>query len=158
MVRTISTLLVAAWLLSGCDTLGFSDGKQKPGTASPEQSIRIISPLPSTPADPVQIIQTTIAGDSLGITVRYGGGCETHEFQLVTDGSVMESFPPQVALRLLHNANNDRCKALETREVSFDIAPLKALAGNATGHGILILHLATPGSASLDGGTIRYEF
>ena len=84
-----------------------------------------------------------IENDTLSLTVSYGGGCETHEFILVTDGSFMESDPVKLNVTLTHNANDDPCEAYPTERYSFDLAPIKTLYREAYGtdEGSVILRL-----------------
>ncbi len=101
-----------------------------------------------------------IENDTLSLTVSYGGGCEAHDFTLVTDGSFMESDPVQLAVTLTHNANDDPCEAYLTDRYVFDLAPIKTRYQEAYGtdEGSVILHLwhlphprhsGTPGSLEL---------
>ena len=68
-----------------------------------------------------------ISDDTLRLNVSYGGGCETHQFTLVTSGVFMESFPVQLAITIAHNANNDPCEAFLTDDYHFDLTAIKAL-------------------------------
>ncbi len=49
--------------------------------------------------------------DSLKLVVNYCGGCGTVDFDLITDGSFMESYPVQLNI-VLHIDDNDPCEAL----------------------------------------------
>jgi hypothetical protein len=92
--------------------------------------------------DGVQIRAVTVTGDTLALTVSYGGGCVHHDLWLVASGLLMESAPPQADLFLSHNAYGDACRAIIRRDLAFDLAPLKRTAtGGAAAHGTLILRL-----------------
>jgi hypothetical protein len=95
------------------------------------------------PNDPVTIIGATIRGDSLELSVSFGGGCRDHEFRLITNGVFAESYPVQTWVRLDRDANNDMCKALLSRVLRFDLSPLKALYNSAyqTSTGIMRIHV-----------------
>lgn len=84
-----------------------------------------------------------IENDTLILTVSYGGGCETHDFTLVTDGSFMESDPVQLVVTLTHDANDDPCQAYLTNRYAFDLGFIKTLYQEAyrTDEGSIILHL-----------------
>lgn len=69
----------------------------------------------------------TITDDTLEINVSYGGGCEKHQFTLVSPGVFLESFPVQLRLSLAHNANNDSCEAWLTDDYHFDLSAIKTL-------------------------------
>ena len=68
-----------------------------------------------------------IEDDTLTLTVSYGGGCEHHDFTLVTSGVFMESYPVQLGVSLAHDANGDMCEAYLTAAYEFDLTPIKAL-------------------------------
>ena len=84
-----------------------------------------------------------IENDTLGLTVSYTGGCETHDFTLVTDGSFMESDPVQLIITLTHDDNEDPCEAYPTDRYVFDLTPIKTRyqEGYRTDEGSIILHL-----------------
>ncbi len=65
---------------------------------------------------------TGLKGDKLLVEVRYGGGCGQHSFQLDWDGAVIKTIPPQVVLKLTHNAHGDPCKALRREWLQFDLS------------------------------------
>src|SRR5688572_29138837 len=54
----------------------------------------------TTRRDSAKIIESRISGDTLHLTVRFGGGCEDHEFSLMNFGGWRESFPVQTDIRL----------------------------------------------------------
>ena len=68
-----------------------------------------------------------ITDDTLRLTVSYSGGCEPHEFTLVTSGAFLESSPVQLAISVAHNANDDPCEAFPTEDYYFDLTDIKAL-------------------------------
>ncbi len=105
------------------------------------------------PFDPVTIVAASIDGDSVDLSVRYGGGCMEHDFRLLAGRAIMESFPPQADVRLSHNANGDLCRALLLEELRFDLVPLKEYyKGDRDTPGPLLLRLR--GWDDL----LRYEF
>src|SRR5687767_105037 len=81
---------------------------------------------PRWPSDAVTIQGFAFKGDSLELSVSFGGGCREHAFVLLADAAWMESYPVQVAVRLSHDANEDACDALLSRVLRFDLTPLKA--------------------------------
>lgn len=97
-----------------------------------------------------------IENDTLTLTVSYSGGCETHDFTLVTDGSFMGSDPVQLIVTLTHDDNDDTCEAYPTDQYSFDLTSIETLYQEAYGtdEGSIILrlwHLGHP-SGSIDAG------
>lgn len=78
--------------------------------------------------DAFRIGAVKLSGDTLKITVGFGGGCRAHEFFLFCNASaIYESNPPQVDLYLSHNANGDMCDAYLTETRSFELTSLKSL-------------------------------
>ena len=60
-----------------------------------------------------------IEGDTLTITVSYGGGCEDHDFTLVASNVFAESYPVQLRGIVAHDAHGDRCRAYLTEDYDF---------------------------------------
>lgn len=77
------------------------------------------------PSDHMVLEEAAISGDYLEVRVSYGGGCRTHDIQAVAWGGWMESFPVQVKVFLSHDDRNDPCDAWITRDIRFDLVPLK---------------------------------
>ena len=67
----------------------------------------------------------SITGDVLTLNVSYSGGCEAHEFTLITSGVFLESDPVQLQAVLAHNANGDSCEAWITETYHFNVSVLK---------------------------------
>lgn len=86
---------------------------------------------PQWPSDPVTIHAAEVKGDSIELSVSFGGGCREHAFVLLTDGAWMESYPVQLGVRLAHDAEGDSCKAYLSRVVRFGLSPLRAAYENS---------------------------
>jgi len=76
------------------------------------------------PLDPLNIDSVWVSGNTLNITVQYGGGCRVHTIELFTDGKTTVSIPGMIDLRLTHNANGDNCKALVRETLVFNLTGL----------------------------------
>jgi len=87
----------------------------------------------SDSSDAITIEDAQISGNTLLLKVSYGGGCMTHEFDLVGRSEIAKSLPPIRSIQLLHQANKDACRALIVKELKFDLSPfaLKKEAGSA---------------------------
>lgn len=94
--------------------------------------------------DPFDLIDASIRGDSLLLSVRYGGGCSEHVFDLET-GPMLKSLPPKQLLSISHDANGDNCRALIQRTIGFDLSPFK---GSPRGITVIVL----------DGTELIYEY
>ncbi len=88
------------------------------------------APNDSSDFDNVEIVK-----NCLKITVFYSGGCGNVEFNLVASEMIMESYPPQMNIRLSLK-DEDHCKAYIMKEISFDLSPIHTLVSNQ-----VILHL-----------------
>jgi hypothetical protein len=76
------------------------------------------------PSDPFKIEGAKIDGDHLKISLSYGGGCAVHEF-IMTYQDLPKTSGYSGILTLGHNSHGDRCEALITRTISFDLKPLQ---------------------------------
>jgi hypothetical protein len=65
-----------------------------------------------------------IKGDSLALTIQYGGGCGNIELNLIDADVILESYPVQRNIRLSLK-DEDPCKKLVIKEISFDIVPIR---------------------------------
>lgn len=97
----------------------------------------VVNPLQVDPnfssegiGDAFDIQEMKVKGDSLIVVVSYGGGCQTHEFSLKTNGAYMKSLPVQLNLTLEHKANNDMCRAYLTQRIAFDLNQIRYKTGN----------------------------
>jgi|GEM_PF-2459359 len=107
-------------------------------------SLSLCEPVPAS--DPFELLSASIADDSLQLIVEYGGGCETHEFELCWNGLIAESAPPQISFNIIHDANNDNCLALISESLEFDIS----LARKNLSGGEVIIHVG--------GNSLSYTF
>ena len=77
------------------------------------------------PMDLYEVNEIEVFGDELQINVTYGGGCEDHEFKLISVVSPIDGGGQQIdVLYLSHNSNNDGCEASITEQLCYNISPL----------------------------------
>lgn len=77
------------------------------------------------------VLEISNENDVLMVIVRYGGGCEEHDFNAYFSGGWAKSLPPQAAITLEHlNPNNDRCRSLVLDTLRFNMKPLQYSGGN----------------------------
>lgn len=76
---------------------------------------------------PFQVKDVTVRNGVLELVVAYFGGCGEHEFGLMTHNDLSQSVPVQAALLLTHDPQGDECKTLLSKELRFDLQPLRAL-------------------------------
>ena len=122
-------IFAAAALLSACrettDATGPNGFWSLANTWAGQVIITENADAPRWPSDPVTVNSAAVRGDSLELSVSFGGGCRDHTFLLLSDAAWMESYPVQVGVKLSHDARSDSCKALVTRVLRFDLTPLK---------------------------------
>ena len=96
-------------------------------------------------------------GDTLNLTLSYGGGCSRHDFTLVASSAFMESNPVQLRVDLAHDAHDDPCEAYPTKDYVFDLTPVKRLyqEGYRRTEGVIVLHLWDRHERAY---TLTYEF
>jgi hypothetical protein len=83
----------------------------------------------SLPADPFTIKDAKIKNDCLEILVSFSGGCEVHEFIMTyTELPAFSNYSG--TLTLGHNSHGDKCEALITQTISFNLAPLQLKGAN----------------------------
>jgi hypothetical protein len=78
----------------------------------------------TTFSDPIEIIEAKIEGNYLLLKVGYGGGCEEHTFELIGSTEIAKSMPPIRSIKLIHKANNDKCKAYLYKDLKINISEL----------------------------------
>ncbi len=93
--------------------------------------------------DKYQLDTATLEGDTLVVTVSYGGGCKEHLFALDASRAFMESDPVQLQVSLRHDAKGDPCQRWVTEDYTFDLSPLETRYQEAYGQdsGTIILQL-----------------
>lgn len=77
--------------------------------------------LASISVSAVEVVSAKLdsAGENLLVTVRHGGGCGDHKYELVLKGCA-ESMPVQCQATIKHTTN-DFCEAYLTREAKFNL-------------------------------------
>ena len=75
--------------------------------------------------DDYELNAAAISGDTLTVTVSYGGGCADHFFALDASEPFRESDPVQLEVTFAHDANGDACERWITQDYVFDLAPLQ---------------------------------
>jgi len=106
------------------------------------------------PSAPVRILDARVTGHVLIVRAEYSGGCAEHRFQLAAGDAFMESFPVQMAVRLLHDDGGDPCDAILSSELGFGLEPLAQAyeAAYRSSSGTIVLQLEGWS------GSLRYDF
>lgn len=78
----------------------------------------------SRASDHFDLLDAKIEGDSLILSLQYGGGCAEHTFELLA-GPMLKSLPPKQLLEISHDAQGDNCRALLQTKIQFDLTPYR---------------------------------
>lgn len=92
------------------------------------------------------IDQLSYQDGDLSMTVGYSGCTADHDLDLIWDGMILESNPPQVNLVVVDNEEIEACLAFFNQEECFDLTPLL---DHLSGEDRLILNLSQSTSTSL---------
>ena len=120
-IQLIIGISVFSVLFTSCD----ENFKTDCFTACNQQVIISADEYQNAPNDGLTIDTVQIIGDCL--TIRFAsGGCDGNSWivKLIDSEAVMESYPPRRNLRLSLK-NEELCKAIVTKEISFDVSKLK---------------------------------
>jgi hypothetical protein len=139
----------------GCNRCACQDNGQWIST------LRACTPLPKVevcdpPAESTAGLSITPlyrAEDALALSLNYGGGCFEHTFKLCYSDAFQESSPVQTRLWVVDQSEEpDTCLALITREIVFDLTPLRERYSELYPNGPNEVVL------NLDKNTIDYQF
>lgn len=124
VMKQIFFFLISLIFIASCIT-----NRQTAKTQTAEcNSIKLLkSPSDSLRIDPYDIDSLKIVDDCLGIYVSYGGGCGNADFGLYLTDRIMESMPPKTVLYLAF-ADDDPCRSIETKKLTFSLEPFKRYA------------------------------
>ena len=146
----LTLLVAAACLAAGCRAAAdapVSIGRDEVPPARPEPLVPVLfGPTADRQTDPFTLNAAAVSGHILAVSVSYSGGCRSHLFVLTAAESFRESSPVQLPMVLTHDANEDPCEAYPTRQLRFDLAPIReryqGAYGQDSGTVLLLLHSA----------------
>lgn len=75
--------------------------------------------------DPVFLHEAFVDGDCLQIKLSYSGGCQEHTIDLARMHPWYASSTNIPTFEIRHNANGDLCEAYFTKELRYNLTPLK---------------------------------
>lgn len=141
-MRLYTTVIAFAFMaiLTSCkskDAVASEDKSAQETMVEETNKLEISKDYSAKLVDAIAITSTAIEGNNLLISVSYSGGCETHDFKLMSNGAIMKSMPPQMNITLEHNGNGDSCRAMIEQTLVYDISEAKSY---ASGTIILILN------------------
>lgn len=141
MLQRLSPMFSTLPLWLALAATGCSDdaGRGPGGDVQDEEAVPVQLGEPESSGDPLDIVEAEVIGNDLRLVVQHGGGCEEHEYDLFWNGRLLETFPEQARLQLVHDANGDACEAFLTRELRFDLSAIREAHGGEEGRIILSL-------------------
>lgn len=144
-------------LLAGCGSAGPVAPMDAFLTATPQEAVASVLLVPEDdprpwPMDPWTFRSHALDGDTLTLSIQYGGGCRVHRFALLVDPAFRESDPVQVSARLAHDADGDMCRALISEDLRFDLSPVRRHYQRSYGEGPGVILIF------LEGWRVTYAF
>lgn len=117
-------MLLAVGILFSCGSTKIKGNGE--GQSIKMKAIDAKSELGKFPAgiDEPVLKMVKLSGNTLTLDVTYTGGCAEHDFRLVGSQMISKSMPPIRAVKLVHDAHGDTCKATVTRKINFDLTEL----------------------------------
>jgi hypothetical protein len=80
----------------------------------------------SLKTDPITVLSVDIGQECIYMTLQYGGGCEEHKVDLALILPECGTPPlPPPTFEIRHDAKGDVCKALITKDYSFDLTGIR---------------------------------
>lgn len=123
-MRKITVLLagVLCVTLAGCGSL------QRAVAELPESAPAVIAGPDADIyglSDPHEISFADVVNDYLVLNVSYSGGCEDHDFEVLSNGKYTATYPPEIVLHVKHYSNGDFCRGIIDEKRYFDLRPLQ---------------------------------
>lgn len=117
------SLVLGTLLLSAC----WIDRGQPddPNDGTTDQPIGIDA-CPARALDSFALEGLAVDGDVLRVSIGTGGGCERHTWSACWNGVILDSYPEQVDVVLVHDGHGDRCDAYLTTDIQVDISSIRA--------------------------------
>lgn len=100
--------------------------------SSPDKILHVQSDavIPARGECPCTIVNAWIEDSLLVVHVKYRTGARLHDFDLVTDGTLLKSLPPVVTLYLIEKSVTDRRYTWVNQELRFNVSPARQWAKN----------------------------
>lgn len=122
----LAITFVSAFLFAACER----SPDPLAGLENDEISVVSNAVYANAPNGDFQLDRVEITGDSLLVSIRYGGGCGDVYMKLLTSDMVMESLPVQRNIKLSFKDKDD-CEAFLFRVFTFDLKPARVYGNNS---------------------------
>lgn len=143
LMTTLAAILATTMFAACANTITEAESPFSMTTADGQPAVLLVMDREDWPHDAYEFLSMKLVGDILDVSVRYGGGCRTHEFALLVTPVFLESYPVQMRGSLAHNANGDPCRALIGHALRLDLTPLRRLYAESYGRSsdTIMLHI-----------------
>lgn len=113
-------------VISACDRGAASDIKYVEELSCAPYVDLYFNNYDSLARDPIYLHEAFVDGDCLHIKLSYSGGCQEHTIDLARMHPWCGTPPlPPPTFEIRHNANGDLCEAFFTKELRYNLTPLK---------------------------------
>lgn len=112
-------------VISGCDRGTASDIKYAKELSCAPFVDLYFNNYDSLSRDPIILHEAFVDGDCLYIKLSYSGGCQEHTVDLARMHPWVANSSTIPIFEIRHNANNDLCEAYFTKELRYNLTPLK---------------------------------
>ncbi|MAZ36154.1 MAG: hypothetical protein K0U33_06960 [Bacteroidetes bacterium] len=121
----IALLIIGVALFFGC-----KNGSKSTKLVDECQEMLVITPDVTVPiSENIEVTKVFMENDCLLVRIKFNG-CENSNFDLIHNGKVMKSLPPQVNLMLRPIDVNCESTAELEKEFKFDIKKLQGIGGD----------------------------
>lgn len=117
-------------LLSLLLTIACSNPKQMPKTDKQVKNslpVEMVNSYEGIKSDYFELDQLHLDNNRLEVVLTYGGGCGDVNYEVFYNDVVLQSYPPQVFLKLKFT-DNDPCRAIIKDTISIDLSYFEAMA------------------------------
>lgn len=74
---------------------------------------------------PFEVHYADIINDHLVLQLSYSGGCEEHNFEVLSKGNYTSTYPPEITVHVKHFDNGDMCRGIIDEKRYFDARTLQ---------------------------------
>lgn len=130
-----SIFIVAVFFGYACKSTHKYSTQTNETSSNCSKMLLLNKPLDSLRVDHFELDSISLDKNCLNIFVNYSGGCGDADFNLYYTQIVANSMPPQTALHLSFE-DNDNCRSIVSKKLTFDLEPF---ANYKNGDGIYLI-------------------
>lgn len=117
-------------LLSISLTLSCSNSKKVSKSENQNNNclpVQMVEDYEGINSDLFEVEEVFVNDNCLNVILTYGGGCGEVNYEVFYNDVVLQSFPPQVFLKLKFT-DNDPCRAIEMDTIRIDLSRFESMA------------------------------